>query len=1632
MFALSSRKLQSLVLTPVLLSIWFMWTPGPREPIAPAPFDATYTVHGILYGTFPFNDPIRLISTGPVSHGTLRTFGSFNGFSQDSFIYQPNFGYIGSDSFTYHACDSAGHCADGTINLNVVNGAPNPGDDYYTVHDILYAGGVFAPLTANDTDPEGDQLRLVSITQPAHGWLRYTFEDDSFIYQPSPGFVGTDSVTYQVCDPLGLCATGTVIFTDVNAAPVLGNDQYNVSGITTVGPLRLNDYDPDQTDTLYSPTVISQPTHGTITGASADGDLQTYQPSQGYLGADSFVYRACDNIGLCSEATVTLRVLPNDQRENSGSASCHVTVGGPVNVTNGNMYLPQTDYVLPGVGPAIDITRTYNSNSRDTGLFGLGWSSDYDESVTVYNATFVRWFRGDGQATNFMRPSGAGAFAPVEGDFYGSLLQNGDGSFTLSFKDGSVHGFSSAGKLSSLIDMNGNQTTLTYTSGKLSSITDPFGRIVTATTDTGGRVLTLTDAIGKFATYAYGTSGELLSVTYADNSKYQFAYTTANDNLVLATVTDALGNIVENHNYDAQGRAISSEKQGGVERYLLSFVSNGETDVTDALGRVTKYSIDRTRGRNLVTRIEGLCGCGGTSQVRSWEYDNQLNPISMTDALGRVTNHTYDGSGNRLTRTDSTGTVTYTYNAFGEVLTRSDQLNSVTTNTYDSQGNLLTTTNALGKTTALTYDGRGLLQNVTDARGKVTSFAYDASGNLTTYTDARGNDTRFTYDARGRLVETINALGHVIAFAYDAAGRPAQITWPDGTTTGSEYDLAGRRTAIIDAKGNRSSVAYDNAYRVISQTNAANQTTSFGYDAMSNLVSVTDALARTTDFEYDDVNRLSKLTYPPASAGATRLFAALSYDAVGNATSRTDTAGRVATYVYDDANRLSSSTDAAGETTRFEFDALSRLTAVVDAIGQRYRFNYDAIGQLKRMHRGPDVTSFTYDAVGNRKTRSDYNEAVTNYSYDALNRLKSISYPDGTTAGYTYDKLSRLQTATNENGTVDFDYDRMNQVRAVTDVFGQVVNYAYDEVGNRTKLSLNSAVVQTYRYDSANRSTKILDAAGLPFTFEYDAANKLTQKRMPNGVKTTYQYDGLDRVTRILDAKGATVLADHQYQYDNANEITQIAEPTTVRNYAYDSVDRLIAATYSSPTQPNEAYAYDSVGNRISSHLSAAYDYQRFNRLASTTSANYSSDANGNQLAKTDGTGTTTFTWDFENRLRQVTNGNGSTVFYKYDALGRRIQRTSNGISTSFIYDGDDVLSDLNSDGSTIEYLNGRGVDNKLRLSDSRLSSPVYFSQDHLGSSTTLTDASTAVVAQISYDSYGNASTSANLTRFTYTGREFDSDTGLYYYRARWYDPQVGRFVSEDPIGLAGGINTYGYVRNSPVRLVDPFGLDWWDSLLGVSSQFSAGFGDTLTGGISQSFAEAARAQGIPAYLPPGWSITAAIRNRTPGGSVVDPECGWYKAGGGAAVAWSFAMAGAGAANAAAPPAGSIRWNAVNGPGPLGAEMASTFRGASYTEVILTEDTTLYRVHGGSSPQIGPYWTRTPPSGPLQSRLDSALNPEWGNTAESVVTIKVPSGTKVFEGSAGPQGGLLGGGNQMLVPVVDSRWVRACGCNSRR
>lgn len=1305
---------------------------------------------------------------------------------------------------------------------------PVANDDTYLIREP----GTIGPVQANDTPPPGGFIDAIEIVDLPRNGILSAVSLGNFSYTPTVPKAGSDSFTYRACT-MNICsAPATVSLKYDNSAPIAIDDSYVVhypNGYA--GPFTANDFDPDGDSFNIADIIPSSTGNIVYTGTATPGLGFVQVNSSAFFGLEQMSYWLVDSFGLHSSfATVNIFIVNNGNDENLGAMGCNARVGQPVNVTNGNMYVQQTDYRLPGVGPSIDITRTYNSLSQSAGLFGAKWSTLYDERITAYDNKLLRLELSDGRAVYFGRSGTSGPFNPLTPQFFGSITKNANGTYTFSTTDGQAHQFSSTGKLTSLADRNNNQTSLSYDgNGHLASITDTFGRTVTVATDSMGRITALSDGAGVIANYAYdGTDADVLalrSANFPDGSKYVFSHVIVGGNQYLTTITDARGKVVEHHDYDSTGRAYTSERQNGVDKYTLNFVGATETHVTDAEGHLTKYTFRQSNGRNLVTKVEGLCNCGG-SQIERWAYDERGNVVSATNALNQVTTYTYDASGNPLTTTDLNGNRAYTYNSFSQVLTATDPMAGVTTMTYDTHGNLLTIKDALNNTTTFTVNARGQVTSVKDARtdsNNTTTFDYQGGPNLMGKTDPLGHTTSFTYWPRGWLKsvsDTVTQSGSPVTlttqYEYDAVGRSKKMIYPDPAHSFVEntYDEAGRLTSVKDAGGKITNYAYDeieSAYRVKTITDPLGHTTTFGYTPMSRLAFRKDALNQQTDYEYDDFGRLKKVIYPPAVAAGPRLAEEFTeYDALGRIVKYHDTAGRLTSYTYDDVNRINTVVDPLSQTTKFQYNQRQQLIKVTDALLQEYQFTPDALGRVTSLTRGGQTMSYTYDPVGNRTQRIDYNGTTTNYGYDKLNRLHSVMYSGGMSATYDYDEISRLVSAANQNGTVSFVYDNRSRVVSTTDVLGKTIAYTYDANGNRTSMTLGSSVGITYDlYDDANRLRQMTDNASGVYTFNYDDANRPTSRTLPNGVATTASYDGISRLTQLKHSLGSGTINDFQYTYNSASAITQITEPARTRSFGYDGVDRLTAVTNSAGS--NESYTYDSVGNRTSSHLSASYGLQPFNKIVSTATASYTYDGNGNMTSRWDAAGRWYFNWDAENRLVRVVKPGWRplsyrTITYAYDALGRRTERQSKTAGTeNYTYDGQDVILDQNSSGAQTTYINGPGIDNKLKMVSGSTAS--YFLQDHLGSTTALTNSSGAVVSSATYDGYGRQS-GAIGTHYGYTGRELDPDTGLMFYRARWYDTQLGRFIGEDPIGFLGGdINVYSYVRNNPLQFNDPLGL---------------------------------------------------------------------------------------------------------------------------------------------------------------------------------------------------------------------------------
>ena len=329
------------------------------------------------------------------------------------------------------------------------------------------------------------------------------------------------------------------------------------------------------------------------------------------------------------------------------------------------------------------------------------------------------------------------------------------------------------------------------------------------------------------------------------------------------------------------------------------------------------------------------------------------------------------------------------------------------------------------------------------------------------------------------------------------------------------------------------------------------------------------------------------------------------------------------------------------------------------------------------------------------------------------------------------------------------------------------------------------------------------------FGFSYDALSRRTQMTRPNSITTNYSYDSLSRLLSVLHQASGSTIDGATYTVDNAGNRTSKQDwlASVTSNYTYDATYELTQATQSG--NATESYTYDPVGNRQSSLGISPYSYNVSNELTSTPSISYTYDSNGNTLTSTTGSNTTSYNWDFENRLTSVTlPNNGGTVTFKYDPFGRRIYKSSSSTTSIFAYDGNNLVEEANSSGTEVaSYSEGLSIDEPLAMN--RSSAVSFYEADGLGSVTSLSSSAGALAQTYTRDSFGKqTASSGSLTNpFQYTAREFDAETNLYFYRARYYDPETGRFMNEDPIGISGGLNLYSYVKNSPINLTDATGL---------------------------------------------------------------------------------------------------------------------------------------------------------------------------------------------------------------------------------
>jgi RHS repeat-associated protein len=1077
---------------------------------------------------------------------------------------------------------------------------------------------------------------------------------------------GTENTSTYHIDLLPL--TATLKFAD--------NKIVSAPNATSVGALSFN-ADPSPTWYSTQPSIqVSDPNvnlsydwspgYGTVEVDASDAEMVTTAfPVTITAEIDS-------TNGIQTTATAQLSVQPpaDPGCPCDKVAGTDIQAGMPINLGTGNVWITEQDYSLPGLGGGLFLTRTWNSKWQNigppsvTGIFGHSWHSNFEEQISFPDSDSVTYYRADGSTWVF--DSNGEILSPPSVSAHLDYVAN---QYVLTLADGTQKTFSELGALQSVKDRNGNQATFAYSSGRLTGVTDAAGRSVTFNYNDPAnpyQATSVQDPVGVIASYSYDGSSRLASVTYADGSSVNFTY---GANSMITSVTDGMGKIIESHTYDAAGRGLTSSRALGADTVTVDYSVSGVAQLSDSLGNNTTYNIQYTGGRMSVNSISGsgCASCGGRGNT-SLNYDGLGRVISSADALGNQTCYTYDNAGNILTKTITPPGGSCPGGGVFGVLAKPSlaletlrSLGTAGTPSRSQEGSSaphctggsaqVCTFSSPPKSFAVTRRAAHLPvvtpHDDEDSTSPVTwKYAYNQFSEVTTITDPENNITTNSYDEHGNLLSTAEPSpdgasdGPTTYFSYDSGGKgePTQITDPKGNVTTFTYTAAGLVSSIADAQGN---------------------TTIFGYDGRGNRTTSRDPRGWMTYYTYDSMNRLTRIDYPDAA------HTEFGYDSRGRRTSVTDRNSNTTNYYYDDADRLVKVVDAATNATNYDYDTENNVTSITDAAGHSTTFAYDPRGHVTQVTFPSTLSeTYTYDAVENLLSKTDRNGHTIDYGYDFLNRLTSKQYPDATSVTYNYDPLSRLVQVADATGTYSFDYDNLGRLTGTTTQYSflttpQALTYSYDVASNRDGMTDPQGNTITYGYDTLNRLTSLSSSLAGSFGFGYDILSRRTSLTRPNGVDTTYTYNNWDFLSSVQHQLNGNTIDGATYQFDNGYfdyEGNRTAKVTlmdgTAESYTYDPLYQLKSVGRQNHGN-TEAYAYDSVGNRLSNATGVSFAYDQSNHLISRSDGvTYSYDNNGNLLSKTDANGTTTFAWDFENRLTSVTlPGPGDRAAYRSSAV---------------------------------------------------------------------------------------------------------------------------------------------------------------------------------------------------------------------------------------------------------------------------------------------------------------------------------------------------------------------------------------------
>ncbi|MDD5035618.1 MAG: hypothetical protein PHE55_12760, partial [Methylococcaceae bacterium] len=962
-----------------------------------------------------------------------------------------------------------------------------------------------------------------------------------------------------------------------------------------------------------------------------------------------------------------------------------------------------------------------------------------------------------------------------------------------------------------------------------------------------------TDPLNQVTSYQYDAIGNVVKI----NLPSQRTHPPQNDAL---TYFDFNGFNQPQRTQDARGHwtVLKYDTQGNLTETLR--LKHGAavpgipyTPVAGDLASWTVNGYDAYGNPVTVKRIRDFAGqianaAGDSGPILTTGYDaNALYPVSLT----RHGDRTGDGIADLPDDVASY----LVYDNLGRPRTGIDGDWQMVRTVYDADDKLIRANDAVSYWYFhdMTYDPNGNLEedrlNLYGKQGDSQVTTYDGADRRSTRIDAGGNVTRYAYDTAGNLTQLIDPDGYTVGFDYDAVNRVIARYDGEGRRENTVRDAAGRVKTTTDANGNVWTQTYWDGTRAGRLRQIVQpQVSGFGGQ-------------RAQAFDYDAHGNLTQFNDLPADGGAAQV-SLNTYDAL-------DRLVRQVGPVYIDQDPSSFTYNLPiRPVTRQVYDNLGRLVAVM--AGKTTADGGSAIDPDTGASGSDTVStqvSYVYDDFGRKLQETDANGQSTGYTYGVFNNLWATTYPNGHTLHYIWGHGHQLLSVTAEDGrnlfytrnplgqvtraetwsaapssllaAYDYRYDASHRLQSVTDSRGNKtlsydyspggrLNYVQDSDGNRTD----------YRYDSVGRFAGVWAPNYDYVQFDLDDAGRLVQKRYPSGATTRYDWNPDNSLKQVSHQNGAAILAQSTYGYDGFGQRSSVSETlaglgTLNTAYGYDNLNRLIGVDNGNPAQ-RESYRYDPLGNRVLKQVggaSTAYVYDSANQLIEThagasggaltgafvydNAGNLTQSCQGVGVSRTatgcTGSISTTLGWDSFNQLAQVNGASSSS--YVYDDQGRRIQKTEGAVTTAYVYDGQNIHGEYPDWGAPqAVYAHAPGLDHPLSRITGATNLPTataaYYHEDGLGSLLATSNAAGTVTASQRFGAFGNpVAQSGAIPQFGYTGREPDA-SGLMYYRARYYDPGIGRFISRDPIGLAGGINRYTYVGNTPINKVDPLGLD--------------------------------------------------------------------------------------------------------------------------------------------------------------------------------------------------------------------------------